>query len=274
MFAGTVWGASFLFIAEGLQTFTPSQIAFGRLGCAFLTLSLMPKARRAKIEPADWRGIALLGVFWMAFPFWLFPVAEQRVSSSLAGMLNGAVPLFTAAIAAIMLSRLPPVRQAIGLLVGAIGIVMIGLPAFGEGGNSAAGVGLIVIALLSYGLSINISVPLTQKYGPLAVLWRAQAIALVLSTPGATWGLRSSSFAVVPALAVLALGVGGTALAYLAVMTLAGRAGSTRASATIYIAPPVALALGVLIRGESVAVISVIGSVVVLVGALLTSRAS
>ena len=34
--------------------------------------------------------------------FWLFPIAEQRVSSGIAGILNGAVPLFAAAIAVLV----------------------------------------------------------------------------------------------------------------------------------------------------------------------------
>jgi drug/metabolite transporter (DMT)-like permease len=41
-----------------------------------------------------------VGVLWMAFPLSMFPLAERHVSSALAGMLSGAVPLFVAIVAA------------------------------------------------------------------------------------------------------------------------------------------------------------------------------
>lgn len=53
----------------------------------------------------------------------------------------------------------------------------------------------------------------------------------------------------------------------------AGRVGATKASATTFLIPPVALLLGVLVRGESVAGLSVIGGVVCLAGAWLMRRA-
>ena len=273
LFAGTTWGASFLFIAEGLEAFTPAQVGFLRTLFAFLTLALMKKARVAAIDREDWPRIALLGFLWMAFPFFLFPLAEQRVSSSLAGMLNGAVPLISAAVAAFLLRRLPGPKQIAGLLIGFVGLILITLPALGQGSSSVAGVGLILVALLCYGTAINVVVPLTQKYGALPVLWRAQLVSLVLSTPGAVWGLGSSRFQLSALLAMLALGVGGTALAYVALSTLAARVGSTRASVTIYIAPPVALLLGVQLRGEAFEPVSVVGTAIVLGGAWLTSRA-
>ncbi len=271
-FAGITWGASFLFIAEGLEAFTPAQIGFIRVVFAFVTFALVRKARDTKIDREDWPRVALLGVCWMAFPFWLFPLAEQRVSSGLAGMLNGAVPLFAAGIAALLLRRLPGRKQMMGLGVGLVGLILIGLPAFEGGGSSTIGVLLILVALMSYGLSINVSVPLTQKYGALPVLWRAQFVALLISAPGAAVGLQTSHFEWGAFFAMVALGVGGTALAYVAMTTLAARVGSTRASVTIYISPPVALLLGYQFRDEPIQVLSVIGTVIVLGGAWLTSR--
>lgn len=85
-------------------------------------------------------------------------------------------------------------------------------------------------------------------------------------------GLDGSSFAWSSLLAVAALGCLGTALAYLAFTTLAGRVGASRGSITIYFVPVVAIALGVLVRGESVAPISIAGAALILLGAFLTSR--
>jgi drug/metabolite transporter (DMT)-like permease len=72
---------------------------------------------------------------------------------------------------------------------------------------------------------------------------------------------------------LLALGALGTGVAYVLTVMAAGRVGATKASATAFLIPPVALALGVLVRGEHVAGLSVFGGVVCLVGAWLMRRA-
>ena len=103
---GVIWGASFLFIAEGLAAVAPNGVTFTRIAIGFLTLSLFPSARRP-VARADWAGTAALGVLWLAFPLSMFPFAEQHVSSALTGMLNGATPLFVAAVASLLAHQLP-----------------------------------------------------------------------------------------------------------------------------------------------------------------------
>ena len=77
----------------------PNGVTFMRILVGFATLTVLPAARRP-MAGSEWGGVALLGVLWMAFPLSMFPFAEQRVSSALTGMLNGAVPLFAAIVAA------------------------------------------------------------------------------------------------------------------------------------------------------------------------------
>ena len=76
------------------------RIFFGMLGLAFV-----PGAR-TPIDREDWPKVALIGFTWMALPLSLFPIAELYVDSSVAGMINGSVPLFAAVIAAVLLARL------------------------------------------------------------------------------------------------------------------------------------------------------------------------
>ena len=78
---------------------------------------------------------------------------------------------------------------------------------------------------------------------------------------------RSHAFA-----AMAALGVLGTALAHYAMVTLAGRIGSTRASASLYLMPAVSLALGVFVNDEDVAPLAILGSVIAVLGAWVLSR--
>jgi drug/metabolite transporter (DMT)-like permease len=269
---GFIWGASFYFIAEGLRSFSPFLIAPMRIGFGFLALACF-RGSRQPVERADLPRIALLGVFWMALPLTFFPLAEQRVSSSVAGMLNGAIPLFVAAVASILLRRMPGRAQLIGLAVGFAGIVLIGAPTLGEGSSSVVGVGLILLAVACYGIAINLAVPLQQRYGSLPVIWRAQATALVLTAPMGLVTIGDTHFLLGPFLAIAALGVLGTGVAYYLSASLGGRVGATRASITAFIIPAVAVGLGAVVLDEEVYPIAIVGCVVVLVGAWIAGRA-
>ena len=269
---GLIWGASFLFIAIGLEAVGPDGITFARLAIGFLTLSCFPSARRALPRQA-WPWIALLGVIWMAFPLTMFPHAEQHVSSALAGMLNGAIPLFATAVAAGLARRLPTAETIRGLVVGMAGAVLIAWPSLQEGGNSTLGVLLIVAALVSYGFALNLARALQLAHGAVPVLWRAQAVALVLTAPLGIRDVLHARWIPGPWLALLTLGALGTGVAYVLLTTAAGKFGAPRASSTNFLIPPVSLALGVLVRGEQVALLSVVGAAVCLAGAWLMRRA-
>lgn len=264
---GVIWGASFLFIAEGLEAVAPNGVTFSRIAIGFLTLSLFPSARRP-VARADWAGTAALGVLWLAFPLSMFPFAEQHVSSALTGMLNGATPLFVAAVASLLVRQLPDRGVITGLVVGLGGAVVMALPAMG-GSNSAFGVGLIVLALVSYGVALNVARPLQQRNGAVPVMWRALGVALILTAPLGLPDVLRGDWSLRPALAMLCLGAGGTAIANVLTATAAGRLGATKASATAFLIPVVALVLGVVIRHERVTALSLAGAAICLFGAAI-----
>jgi drug/metabolite transporter (DMT)-like permease len=269
---GLIWGASFLFIAEGMRSVGPNGVTFVRILIGFATLSLFPAARKP-VKHSGWPGIAALGVLWLAFPLSMFPLAEQHVSSALTGMLNGANPLFTAIVAAAIARRAPARRILAGVAVGMAGTVLIALPTIGEGHSSAAGVGMIMAALVSYGFALNIARPLQRRNGALPVIWRAQMFALVLTAPLGLPDMLAAHWKPGPVAALLALGALGTGVAHAVMSFAAGRLGATRASGTTFLIPAVALVLGVVVRGEKVALLSVAGSVVCVGGAWLMRRA-
>ena len=269
---GVIWGASFLFIAEGLEAMGPNGVTFTRILVGFVTLALFSGSRRA-IRREDWLGTAAVGVLWMAFPLSMFPYAERHVSSALTGMLNGAVPLFIAIVAAGIARQWPSRSIALGLAVGLAGAVLMGLPTMGQGRSTVNGVLLILAALVSYGFALNIARPVQLRNGALPVIWRAQAVALVLTAPLGLPEMLRAHWSPGPLFSLLALGALGTGVAYVLTVMAAGRVGATKASATAFLIPPVALLLGVLVRGEHVAALSVVGGVVCLAGAWLMRRA-
>jgi drug/metabolite transporter (DMT)-like permease len=271
-----IWGSSFVLIEVGLRAFAPAVVAVLRLAFGAAALVLVPAARRGRIEPSDRGRIAVLGIAWVGVPLVLFPVAQQYIDSSVAGMVNGAVPLATAAWGALLTRALPQRRQVLGLLVGFAGIAAISLPELQGsapgGGRGALGVTFALAATALYGLAINVAVPLQQRYGALPVLLRAQLVGLVVVAPFAVAGLARSTFAWPSLLAMVPLGALGTGFAFVMMTTLVGRTGSTRGSVAVYFVPVVAIALGALVLAERPAPIALAGALLVVSGAWITSR--
>ena len=229
------------------------------------------RARRA-VDGADLPRIVLLGLVWIAVPLSLFPIAQQWVDSSVAGMINGAMPLTSAAWATLLLRRAPGRLQLAGLGLGFVGVVAISWPQVAGSQATAVGTGLLVAAVVLYGLAANLAVPLQQRYGALPVLLRAQLAALIVVVPYGLWHLPGSTFAAGPVLAMVPLGTLGTGLAFVLMAVLVGRVGGPRGSLAIYFVPVVAIALGVAVRGEVVAPVALAGTALVVMGAWLTSR--
>ena len=268
---GLIWGASFLFIAEGLTAMPPNGITFLRILIGFASLSLFKAARRA-VPWEDWRGIGWVGLLWMAFPLSMFPFAEQRISSALTGMLNGANPLFVVIVAALLARRRPSRPVMSGLVVGMTGAVLIALPGLDDGHSSVSGILLVIAALASYGVALNLARPLQQKHGGLPIIWRALGVALVMTAPLGLPALLEARWTLRAALSMLALGALGTAVAQVLMVRAAGRFGASTASGTTFLIPVVALGLGVIVRSEQVSLVSVIGCAVCLAGAWLIAR--
>jgi drug/metabolite transporter (DMT)-like permease len=266
-----MWGSSFVLIAVGLESLSPPVITLGRLLLGAAAIALVPRAR-LPVERGDMVPIALLGITWMAVPFTLFPLAQQWVDSSIAGLINGSTPLFAGVFAAALLARRPALPQVAGLTLGFAGVVVITVQSIEGGDQSALGLAMLVLAAACYGFSLNISVPLVQRYGSLRVLLRAQLVAIVTVTPFGLWGLGSSSFSWDALGAVAFLGVLSTGLAMVLMTELAKRAGATRASVTIYVVPFVAVALGATLRSERITVMSLVGGLLIVAGAWSSSR--
>lgn len=266
-----MWGSSFVWIEVALENLSPPLIAALRIALGAATLSLFPKAR-AKVERSDMPAISLLGLLWMAAPLLLFPIAQQWIDSSLAGMINGAVPIFTGIVAAIILRRRPPPKTLVGIAIGFVGVIALSWPAVQGSRATAGGAALVLLATAFYGISINLAVPLQKKYGSLPVLLRAQLVALGLTFIPGLVGATQSDFEMNSVLAMIPLGCLGTALAFVGITTLVGRVGAARGSVTIYFLPVIAIALGALFQNETIQPISLFGTVLVISGAFLASR--
>jgi len=269
---GGIWGSSFLLMAIGLDSFHPGLVSLIRVIAASAFLVAIPRVRRSRIDSQDRGRIALIGLTWVALPFTLFPIAQQWIASGVAGMLNGTTPIFTAILATVLLRTLPSRIQRVGLILGLAGVVLIAMPSARAGSTAAIGVVLGLGAAGCYAVSINLAVPVLQRYGSLPVMSRVVWMATPMMIPFGLYAVPRSSFSVPSLLATLAVGVLGTGLAFLLAGRLAGSVGATRSAFVAYVIPVVALILGIVFRSEQISVVSVVGIALVISGAILASR--
>ena len=152
------WGSAYYFIEIALRGLEPGAIAFTRVALGAGLLGCVPGARAGQIKGRDRARVALLGLLWLALPLALFPIAQQWVSAAEAGMVTGAMPVFTAAIAALLLRRLPGTPQIAGILLGFAGITAIAIStARGAGDHPALGVALLLVGVVCYACRLAVS---------------------------------------------------------------------------------------------------------------------
>ena len=271
---GVIWGIPYLLIKVAVRELTPASLVFLRtaLGAALLLPAVL---RTVEVRPllARWRPIALFTVVEMGIPWLLLSHAEQRVSSSLAGLFMAAVPLVGAVLARLT-GRHEPLgaRRAVGLVVGLAGVVaLLGLD-LGRG-DAGAIVSLAVVALGYAAGPLLISRSLADLPA-LGVVAASLAFAAVGYAPVGLAQLPATlpSWDVIGA--VIVLGVACTAGAFLLFFQLIAEVGPMRATVITYVNPAVAVAAGVALLGEPFTAGTGLGFVLILAGSwLATARA-
>ena len=265
------WGSSFILIDIAIDHFHVAVVPLGRTAFGAIALIALPSARQ-RIDRSNYPVLLILGGTWMAFPFLLYPLAEQTVSSSIAGMMNGALPVVVAVVTAIWTSTMPSSRRVLAIIVGFTGILLIALPSIDSGdAASPQGIGFLLLALVSYAVSTNLARPLQAKYSPASLMLHVELVACVLSLPYGLYGISQSNFAWSSLMALVALGALGTGYAFTLFSVLLKRTGIARSMIPTYFTPVVGTILGVGLNNEPLVWLSVLGMGVVVVAAWLTS---
>ncbi|MFJ6573597.1 DMT family transporter [Streptomyces sp. NPDC091292] len=271
-----IWGFSFLLIKVGTEGYAPFQVTLGRLafGTAVLAVALVVKRERLPRGARVWGHLAVSAFLLNAVPFSLFAYAELTVPSTLAGICNATSPLWGMALSLVALSEDRPTRRRVaGLGIGFLGVLTVLGAWQGFQGLDLRGTAMALLASLSYPIgwiyvrrtlagSAHSHLSLTGGQLLLATVQLAVVTPLFTSLP--------SRFALVPLLAVVALGALGTGLALLVQYGLVAEVGPTTAQMVTYFIPVIATAAGVAILGESLSWSTPVGAVIILAGAALT----
>lgn len=275
-----------LFTADGEELFTGTQV--GALRIIFAAVFIAPLALKniRLLKTKKIWFLLIVGVCGNAIPAFLFATAETEIPSGLAGMLNSTTPLFTLIIAFFIFHVKVNRAQVIGLFIGLIASIGLlyssqGLPTVGSPYGAEKFVnlwygGLVIIACICYGISLNTIKQYLQNEKAVAIT----ALALLLVSPAGFAILFSTDF--VPRLtaneaawqglaAVAVLGVVGTAISLIIFNKLVQDTNTLFASSVTYLIPLIAIGWGML-DGERLNALQIGCAGVMLAGVLLINR--
>lgn len=272
-----LWGSNFAWIKIALEGFTPAQLTFGRmlLGAFFLCVVIAWQGHDLPRGWAVWGHLAVAALVANALPYLLFAIAEKRINSGTAGVINATTPLWTLALMILLRQRERITTSRIaGFLAGLAGCIILFSP-WKTGDFQSTGGLACLGAALSYAVSyIYMARHLAPRPFTPFVLAAAQLIAacgwtLIAVLPDLSSPLPATSR---PWLAVAILGVLGTGGAYVVNYVLVRAEGAAGASIVTYLVPVVALIVGAVLLAELPARKEVIGALLVVVGVCFAQR--
>jgi O-acetylserine/cysteine efflux transporter len=270
----TIWGFNFVVIDWGMRGVPPLLFAAVRFSLVvFPAVLLIPR------PAAPWRTVAAVGVFMSLGQFgFLYVAMAAGMTPGLAALVLQAQVIFTIVIAAGALRERPTRAQAVGVLLGSAGLVVV---AVGRGGHvTAAALGLCLLGALSWGIGNVVSRASGISGGLSLTVWSAVvvpvpllALSLLLDGPSTVVAALAgfSWQAIVSTLYTAGL---ASLLGYGVFNTLLSRNPSSSVVPWVLLAPVVAMASAWLLLDQQPATAELAGGTVLIVGVLVAMRPS
>jgi drug/metabolite transporter (DMT)-like permease len=243
------WGSSFILMKKGLASFSYTQIGLIRIGSAWVFTCFFAFKHLKKINSSNWKALLAVGLFGNGIPYMLFPLAIKHLDSSLVGVLNSMVPLFTLLIGVAIYGIRVKWLSVLGIVLGFLGALWLLLPNL-TFDYQRLQYGLYPIAAtICYAISINIINLKLSNLGSVAIT----LLSLTFVGPFALGWLFTTNFvevvqtqpqAYLNLFYILLLGVLGSSLAIIIFNRLIKGAGSLFAASVTYAIPLVALFWG------------------------------
>ncbi len=269
-----LWGIPYLFIKIAVDDGVPPVfLAWVRvLMAAVVLLGLAWRAGLLPTVRGRMRLVAIYAVVEICIPFPLIAAGEQHVSSSLAAILIAAVPLLVALMALRFdQGERAHGRRLVGLVVGFAGVVaLVGLDVAGNAGE-LLGAGAILLAATGYAAGPMLLKRHLADIEPVPMMGAATGMAALILTPAALLAPPESTPPTEAIGALLVLGLLCTATAFVLFGALVTEVGPGRATVITYVAPVVAVALGVAVLGERPGAGAVAGLLLIIAGSWLST---
>ena len=267
-----IWGASFLFMRMGAPVLGPTLLIGCRVLFAAVFLAIVGAALR---KPLDARRNALhylvLGLFNSALPFLLFAFAARTLSASLLSILNATAPIWGAVIGAAWTRTALPAKSLLGLALGVGGVaLLVGFDPSTLRDGAPFAIALALAASFSYGIATNYAKS-ARKVEPFANAHGSMWAATLLIAPAVPFAPPAAVPTPAVALAVLALGVVCSGIAYLLYFRLVADLGAASALTVTFLVPVFGVLWGHVALGEPVGWNTAVGALVVIAGTALVT---
>jgi len=281
-FLSFLWGSSFLLIKIASRAFDPFGFALARVGvaaAAMLLASALAGRGWPGSRPGLWAKLVALALVGQVIPFLLLGEAAALTTSADMALMMGAQPIFIFLFGRFLGSQDPWTWLAgLGLAIGFAGVAIAFWSPGGGGAHSALGRALALAAGIFYGAGSIISGAATREIGAVRAVTASMTVStLILAMIGLASGKAPalatlSQAPLAPLLAMGALGVFNTALAYYVYFRLVHDEGPTFASLNNYIVPLIGVIGGAVALAEPIAPSAWAGLALVLLGVALTGR--
>ena len=272
-----IWGASFLFIRMGAVELGALPTAGLRVAIASLFLLPLLLARgHGKALRQHWREVLVIGTLNSGIPFACFAYALLSITTGLSSILNATTPLFGAVIAWAWLKDKPNGSRILGLAIGFIGVALLAWDKASfkpDAGGASSGWAVLacLLATLCYGISASFTKRYMAHLPSLVSATGSQLGASLGLLPLTWWFWPSHPVSMNAWLAVVALGVLCSGVAYILYFRIIERAGPARALSVTFAIPVFAVLYGVVLLGEAVTPWMVVCGVVIVIGTALSS---
>jgi drug/metabolite transporter (DMT)-like permease len=269
-----IWGVPYLFIKLAVDGGAhPLLIAWGRVAIgAALLLPIAWKMGALRGLRARLLPLVAFAAVECAIPWWLIPVGEQHVTSSLAAILIASLPLLIAIIAL----RVDPEEQVrglrlVGLFVGLAGVMLLlGIDVAGEP-DELFGAGMILLATVCYAIGPMIVKRSFSDVNPIGPVAAALGLSAVMLAPAGIASVPGSEATAGALGSIAVLGVACSAIALMLFFALIAEVGPSKASVITYVNPAVAVVLGVALLDESLGAAAIAGLLLIIAGSWLST---
>jgi drug/metabolite transporter (DMT)-like permease len=267
-----IWGLPYLFIRIAVSDLSPVVLVFARTAIgAVILLPIVIWRGELRGLFKSWAPLLAFAAVEMGVPWLMLTSAEQKITSSLAGLLVSAVPLVGVVIATALGNREHLGTASLGgLLLGVVGVVaIVGFDLRASDPLALVEMGVVVVAYAVGPVIISRYLKSLPSMAVIAVSLAACAIAY-LPFAALHWPRAVPPMDTIVSVAVLA--VVCTALAFVLFFALIAAIGPVRATVITYINPAVAALLGVSILHENFTFGMAVGFVLVIAGSVLATR--
>ncbi len=270
-----IWGGSFFFAKVALSEVAPMTLVFFRVLLAGLALLVIIKALQKQVPKSlsVWLAFVVMGILNNLIPFTLLFWSQTYINSGLAAIFNASVPVFTVIIAHFSTrDEQFSLNKLVGVVLGVLGVsIMIGADISAQMNVKVVLAMLACVgASLSYGVASIYGRRFQQlKVEPLVVAFgqvSASAVVMLVVLLSLGYSLQVSHWSGTTTLAVLALALVSTALAYVIFFRVLAKGGATNISLVTLLIPVSAILLGVLFLDEQLESSHVLGMLVIFAG--------